>query len=46
MLRLSCAVAALSITLIIGGFIDFLAVGYVPAAETQHRPVLISERKL
>lgn len=44
MLRLACAVAALSVTLIIGGSIDFLAVGYVTVAETQHRPVLVASK--
>lgn len=42
MLRLVFATAALSITLSIGGFIDFLALGYA-AAEAQ-RPVQTAER--
>ena len=46
MLRLAFAVAALSATLSIGGFIDFLAVGYAAAADAQHRPVLTAERKV
>ena len=45
MLRLACAGAALSVTLSIGGFIDFLAVGYAVVVDTQHRPVMTAERK-
>jgi hypothetical protein len=45
MLRLACAVIAVSVTLSIGGFIDFLAVGYAVVADTQHRPMLTAERK-
>jgi hypothetical protein len=45
MLRLACAVTALPDTLSIGGFIDFLAVGYAAVADTQHRPVLTAARK-
>ncbi len=40
MLRLAFAVAAVSVTLSIGGFTDFLAVGYAVVADAQHRPVL------
>jgi hypothetical protein len=43
MLRLACAVAALSVTLSIGGFIDFLAVGYAVVADARHGPVLTAE---
>ena len=39
MLRLVFAVAAVSVTLSIGGFIDFLAVGYA-GVDVKHRPVL------
>ena len=35
MLRLAFAVAALSVTLSIGGFIDFLAVGYAVVADAR-----------
>ena len=44
-LRLVFAVAAVSATLSIGGFIDFLAVGYAVVADAQHRPVLTAARK-
>ena len=40
MLRIACAVAALCITLSIGGFIDFLAVGYVAMEDAQPRPTM------
>ena len=43
MLRLAFAVAALSVTLSIGGFIDFLAVGYAVVADAQHGPVRTAE---
>ena len=43
MLRLAFAVAALSVTLSIGGFIDFLAVGYAVVADARHSPVLTAE---
>ena len=42
-LRLVFAIAALSITLSIGGFIDFLALSYA-AVDTQQRPVQTAER--
>lgn len=44
MLRLMFAVAALCVTLSIGGFIDFLALGYTVVADAQ-RPVLAAEWK-
>ena len=37
MLRLVFATAALSVTLSIGGFIDFLALGYASVADSQRR---------
>lgn len=40
MLRIACAVAALCITLSIGGFIDFLAVGYAAMEDAQRRPTM------
>ena len=43
LVRLAFAVAALSVTLSIGGFIDFLAAGYAVVADAQHRPVLTAE---
>ena len=43
MLRLVSAVTALSTTLSIGGFIDFLADSYVVVADTPPRPVLSAE---
>ena len=43
LIRLAFAVAALSATLSIGGFIDFLAVGYAVVADVKHRPVLTAE---
>jgi hypothetical protein len=43
MLRLAFAVAAVSVTLSIGGFIDCLAVGYAVVADAQHRPALTAE---
>jgi hypothetical protein len=42
LIRLAFAVAALSATLSIGGFIDFLAVGYA-VVDVKHRPVLTAE---
>ncbi len=42
MLRLAFAVAAVSATLSIGGFIDFLAVGY-SVVDVKHRPVLTAD---
>lgn len=44
MLRFAFAVAALCATLSVGGFIDFLALGYA-VADSQHRPVQTAERK-
>jgi len=44
-LRLVFAVAALSVSLSIGGWIDFLATGYATAADTQQRTVLTAQRK-
>jgi hypothetical protein len=44
-LRLVFAVAALSVTLSIGGWIDFLASGYTVAADLLYRPVVTAERK-
>ena len=44
-LRLVFAVAALSVTLSIGGWIDFLASGYAVAADLLYGPVLTAERK-
>ena len=44
MLRLVFATAALSVTLSIGGFIDFLALSYAAVAEAQQRPVQTAER--
>ena len=45
-LRLVFAVAALSVTLSIGGGIDFLATGFAAYAGADHRVVLTAERKL
>ena len=45
LVRLAFAVAALSVTLSIGGFIDFLAGGYAVVADAHHRPVLTAARK-
>ena len=45
-LRLVFAVAALSVTLSIGGWIDFLASGYAVAADLLYGPVLTAERKV
>jgi hypothetical protein len=44
--RLAFAGAALSATLSIGGFIDFLATGYAMVADGQQRTVLTAERKV
>jgi hypothetical protein len=44
-LRLVFAVAALSVSLSIGGWIDFLASGYAAAADLLYGPVLTAERK-
>ena len=44
-LRLVFAVAALSVSLSIGGWIDFLATGYATAANLLYGPVLTAERK-
>lgn len=43
MVRLVFAVAALSVTLSIGGFIDFLAWGYA-VADAQPRPMFVVEK--
>lgn len=43
MLRLAFATVALTITLSIGGFIDFLALGYASIADAQ-RPVQTAEQ--
>ena len=45
-LRLVFAVAALSVSLSIGGQIDFLASGYAVAADLLYGPVLTAERKV
>lgn len=45
LIRFAFLAAAISITLGIGGFIDFLATGYATVADGQQRPVLIAERK-
>ena len=44
-LRLVFAVAALSVSLSIGGWIDFLASGYAVGADLLHGPVATAERK-
>ena len=43
-LRLACAVAALCITLSIGGFIDYLAVGYAAVADSLPAPTMTAAR--
>ncbi len=43
-LRLACAVAALCITISIGGFIDFLAAGYAEVGDAQPRPTMTAAR--
>ena len=45
-MRLAFLAAALSMTLSIGGFIDFLATGYVTAADGQQHTVLTAERRV
>ena len=45
-LRLVFAVAALSVSLSIGGWINFLATGYATVADGQQRTVLTAERKV
>ncbi len=45
-LRLVFAVAALSVSLSIGGFIDFLATGDAMVADGHQRTVLTAERKV
>ena len=45
-LRLVFAVAALSVSLSIGGWIDYLASGFAVYAGADHRVVVIAERKL
>ena len=45
-LRLVFAVAALSVSLSIGGWIDFLASGYAVAADLLYGPVVTAERKV
>ena len=44
--RFVFAVVALSVTLSIGGWIDFLASDYALAADLLHGPVLTAERKV
>jgi len=44
--RIVFAVAALSVSLSIGGWIDFLATGFAVYAGSDHRVVLTAERKL
>jgi hypothetical protein len=46
LLRFAFLTAALSMTLAIGGFIDFLATDYVTVADGQQRTVLTAERKV
>ena len=46
LIRFAFLAAALSMTLAIGGFIDFLATGYATVADGQQRTVLIAERKV
>jgi hypothetical protein len=43
LVRLAFAVAALSATLSVAGFIDFLAEGYAVVADAQQRPALTAE---
>ena len=45
-LRLVFAVAALSVSLSIGGWVDFLESGYAVAADLLYGPVLTAERKI
>ena len=45
-LRLVFAVAALSVSLLIGGWIDSLASGYAVSADLLYGPVLTAERKV
>jgi hypothetical protein len=45
-LRVVFAVAALSVSLSIGGWIDFLASGYAVAADLLYGPVLTAARKV
>ena len=44
-LRLVFAIAALSVSVGIGGFIDLLATGYATAADAQQRTVLTANGK-
>ena len=44
--RFVFAIVALSVTLSIGGWIDFLASGYAVAADLLYGPVLTAERKV
>ena len=44
-LRLVFALAALAVSLSIGGWIDFLATGYAETAGADHRVMLTAERK-
>lgn len=46
LIRFAFLAAALSMTLAIGGFIDFLATGYATVANGQQRTVLTAERKV
>jgi hypothetical protein len=46
LMRLALAVAALSVTLSIGGFIDFLAAGHAMVANEHQATVLTAERKI
>ena len=46
LIRFAFLAAAISITLGIGGFIDFLATGYATVADGQQRTVLAAERKV
>ena len=43
-LRLTFAVAALSVSLSIGGWIDFLATGYTSVADAKRHLLLTAER--
>lgn len=45
-MRFALAVAALSVTLSIGGFIDFLATGHATVANEHPSTVLTAERKV
>ena len=45
LIRLAFAAAALSATLSVGGFIDFIASGYAVAADLLYGSTLIAERK-